>query len=282
MLNSRLQSVKLSLPLIQPLNLLSGLNIGPLMMSFGGAGGIMIDFTRSNERILIERSDVRSELFIDSKQRDKLSELDQAGNQQLQTTMLQEVIKNTVNNPDFKALAQLGSSKQPNPAAVQDVLNSSFQAMQDGLKSVQSSMDSSEEAVLRPNQISRLHELDLQWRGPLALSDKKVATELKLTDDQKAVVDAALKGYQMIQMNTLEPLMTQAMQYNQQNSNSKRAPVTFDPQQIQRTLANAMDSDAMRKARTSAEDKVKASLTPEQTAQWKTMTGTKFYFTRLD
>ena len=76
--------------------------------------------------------------------------------------------------------------------------------------------------------------------------------------------------------------MTQAMQYNQQASNSRRAPVTYDPQQIQRSLANAMDSDTMRKARTSAEDKVKASLTAAQLAQWKTMTGRKFYFTRLD
>ena len=167
-------------------NLLSGINIGPLMMSFGGAGGVMIDFTRSNERILIERSDVRSELFIDSKQRDELSDLDQAGNQQLQKTMLAAVIKNTVNNPDFKALAQLGNGKQPNPAAVQDVLNTSFQAMQDGLQSVQTTMDASEEALLHPDQITRLHELDLQWRGLLALSDKKVADELKLTADQKS------------------------------------------------------------------------------------------------
>jgi len=263
-------------------NLISGLNIGPLMMSFGGASGGMIDFTRSNERILIERTDVRSELFIEPEQRDLLSDIDQQGTQQLQMKMVQTVLQNTVNNPDFKALAQLGNGQKPNPGVLQDVLNTSFKAMQDGLQAFQASIDAKEEAVLNAKQKKRLHELDLQWRGLLALSDKKVADELTITADQKAIVDAALKAYQEVQTSVFEPLMSQAMQLNAQTSNNTRAPRTFDQQEVQRTLAAAMESDTMTKARASAEAKVKASLTAEQLAQWKKMLGQKFYFTRLD
>ena len=45
-------------------NILGGLNLAPMMMSFGGANGMMTDFTRSTERNLLKRHDVRSELFI--------------------------------------------------------------------------------------------------------------------------------------------------------------------------------------------------------------------------
>jgi len=262
--------------------LLNGLNFGPMIMSFEGAKGAMIDFTRSSARVLIERSDVRSELFIDPRQRDDLSALDQEGNSQLDRKILEVVIQNTVNNPDFKALAQLGTGKQPNPAAIQEVLNTCFSSMQDGLQSFQASLDGKEEAVLNPKQIKRLRELDLQWRGMLALSDKKVADELKITSEQKTVVDAALKGYLATQMETLMPLMNEATQYSQQAAGSKRAPRTLDEQGVQSAVVNAMQSDTMTKARASAEDKVKVALTADQLTQWKTMIGKKFYFTRLD
>jgi hypothetical protein len=264
-------------------SLMSGLNIGPLMMSFGGADGSMIDFTRSNERVLLERSDVRSELFIDSKQRETLGDMDQQNRQQLQKKMMDAVMQATINNPDFKALAQLGGSgQQPNFAVVQDVLNTSFETMQSGLQAFQISLDTKEEALLKPNQVKRLHELDLQWRGLLALSDPTVAKDLDVTADEKAVVAEALKTYLSVQLNTLEPLMAQAVQFGQQAASSNSAPRGFDQQEMKRSVSAAMDSDVMTKARTSAESKVKASLTADQLAHWKTMIGKKFYFTRLD
>lgn len=261
---------------------MSGLNLGPMMMSFGGAGGLMVDFTRSSERALLKRSDVRSELFIDSKQREQLADMEAAGAQQLQTKVLQAVVQNIGKNSDLKALSQQNPGGPPDLGALKDTLNASFQAMQDSLQAFQVEQDSKGEALLYPKQIKRLRELDLQWRGLLSLSDKSVADLLMISPEQKSVVDGALKDYQTTQMNLLQPIMTQAMQVGQQAATSGRGPRGFDPQLMQKTLSDAVESEAIKKARTAAEDKVRASLTADQKAQWKKMIGERFIFRHLE
>ena len=55
-----------------------------------------------------------------------------------------------------------------------------------------------------------------------------------------------------------------------------------DAQDMKRNMSAALESDAIKKTRTSAEDKIRASLTAGQLDQWKKMTGRKFVFANLD
>ena len=63
----------------------------------------------------------------------------------------------------------------------------------DSLTAVQADQNKKSEAILTPAQTKRLRELDLQWRGPLALSDEKLADKVTLTPDQRAKFTAMLK-----------------------------------------------------------------------------------------
>ena len=268
--------------------LMKGLNLGPMMMSFGGASGNTIDFTRSNERALLKRGDVRSELFIDSKQRELLTAQDAEGKQQMQQVVMQSAMKAFANNPDLQNIGaalkdSAANGDKPDLGPLKDALSNGFQQMQESLAVFQASEDAKSEGILRPKQVKRLRELDLQWRGLLALSDKKVAEELKATQEQRAVADAALKGYMDEQVKALQPVMNQAAQIGQQAAqNGGQPPANFNPQAMQKTVNDAMNSDALKKARSAAEAKIKASLTADQLAAWKKMQGEKFSFRDLD
>src|SRR5262249_35274846 len=52
------------------------------------------------------------------------------------------------------------------------------------------------EEILRPNQIARLHELDLQHRGPLALADPKVAEEAQISQEHRVAIMKINGDYQ--------------------------------------------------------------------------------------
>jgi predicted lipid-binding transport protein (Tim44 family) len=267
--------------------LMKGLNLGPMMMSFGGAGGGMIDFTRSNERNLLKRADVRSELFIDSKQREQLANLETQGKQQMQQVVMQSAMKAFVNNPDLanigESIKNSGNGAPPDLTGLKDALNTGFQQMQESLQVFQAGQDEKSEAVLRPKQLKRLHELDLQYRGLLALSERKVADSLKVTQDQRTVVEGALKDYMDAQMKAMQPIMNQAAQLGQQAAtNGGQPPAGFNPQAIQKNVNDLLNSDELKKARAAAEDKVKASLTPEQRTAWTGMLGQKFVFRVLE
>lgn len=264
-------------------NILGGLNLAPMMMSFGGANGMMTDFTRSTERNLLKRHDVRSELFIDSKQREQITELETTGKQEIQKKMMEAVMQNISSKTDeLKTLAE-GNSGTPDIGAIKDTINGTFQAMQEVLQTVQNTLDTKDEAILNPKQIKRLKELDLQWRGLLSLSDKKVAELLSVTPEQKQIVDVALKDFQTAQMAALQPVINQVIKMGQAAANSNgQPPRGFDPVDLQKKMQDALESDSIKKARIAQEDKIRASLTADQASIWKKLVGVKFTFRSLD
>lgn len=264
-------------------SLLSGLNLGPMLMTFGGASGMTIDFTRSNARILLQRDDVRGALFLNSKQIEQLEDLDKSSKVDMQQKMQQamaESFQNLQNNPDLQNL-QGGSPDQVKEGLGQlkDILNQSFQKAQEVMQTFQGEQDKKAETLLTKKQLTRLHELDLQWRGPLALSDKKVAEALKTTPEQNSTVDAALKDYLKVQTTALQNIMTQLAQAGPDGGPITPGAITPQAVQgIQQKVADALQSDDIKKARKKAEDKVLGALTPDQKDQWKKMIGAHFYF----
>lgn len=106
------------------------------------------------------------------------------------------------------------------------------------------------EKILKPSQLLRLAEIDLQVRGAEAFTDEKVADALRLTDDQKKQVAEAIE--------------------EGKNPPPRAMPPAPGGGGVVVWSANV---GADPKARKAACEKAEAVLTKEQQATWKKMTG---------
>ncbi|MEO2088669.1 MAG: sigma-70 family RNA polymerase sigma factor, partial [Gemmataceae bacterium] len=112
------------------------------------------------------------------------------------------------------------------------------------------------EKVLKPAQLVRLAEIDLQVRGAEAFTDPKVAEALRLTEDQKKSIGEAVDEIKNSNRGV------QAMPAVPAGGGGPGGVVVF-------TANIGFDP----KARKAACDKAEAVLTKEQQAAWKKMTG---------
>jgi hypothetical protein len=105
------------------------------------------------------------------------------------------------------------------------------------------------DGILKPDQIKRLKQIELQQRGEQALTDSEVQSQLKLTSDQKEKIktiaaDAAAERRELFQPGG-----------------------GGDPQEAQKKMAT------LRKA---TMERISAVLTADQKQTWKEMTGQPF------
>jgi hypothetical protein len=109
--------------------------------------------------------------------------------------------------------------------------------------------------VLKPEQASRLKQIELQLEGLRALTNKEVALALKLTDDQKSQVKKLFDGIATATSMAAPPGLT--------------GPEGLD-------AANKAFGEAWNKAFKAATEKIPSLLTPEQRRRWEGMTGAPF------
>ncbi len=251
-----------------PANPFANLSIPPsLFFGFLGPMSGIVDPTHSAAMQLLQRSDVQNELGVDLNQVSALKALQEKSQQEVRvklTTVGQDAAKS------FQGLPQDQIQGQ-----IQDTLSSVAATMQ----TMQGDIDKRTEGILRAKQISRLHQLDFQWRGPLALSDPKVAELLMLTADQKTKVSASLKEFTDMQQKAIMTVMMPV-------PNAKPAPPEDPPVspqvQMQRKMSAAMHTREMDKAKKEVEVKLLDLLTPVQKEQWKIAQGAKYTFHKLD
>jgi hypothetical protein len=112
--------------------------------------------------------------------------------------------------------------------------------------------------VLKPKQISRLKQIDLQLEGIRALlQNKEVALALKLTDDQKGKVTKLFEDIHAHAVS-VAPL-----------------PRPEDEKTVKETAMKA-HHEAWNEAFKEASGKIPSLLTPEQRRRWEAMTGAPF------
>ena len=104
--------------------------------------------------------------------------------------------------------------------------------------------------------LMRYHQLDLQQQGPIAITHKSVADELKLTDDQQKKVDDL-----QTQADTDRRAAMQGVDFQNMSDTDRQA--------LMAKMSNIQKAEG---------DKILALLTDAQKAQWKTMQGTPFTF----
>ena len=253
-----------------------GGQLAPLMMGFGSAFGGTVDFTHSNALNLLQRNDVRSELLLTAQQREKLDGLKAAAQQELMSKIISSAQEN------FQGIQDVPQEQRLEK--VQDGLTK----LQDTLKTYQNDQDKHIDELLTlkatggVGQVDRLHQLDLQWRGPLGLSEKKLADALKLTPDQRSKTSTALADYLQVQVQAMQKAFTGAGANGQGGPPQGAGPGGFNPQEMQKKMSEAMQSDEMKKARKEAEKQVLQSLTPEQKETWNSWLGKPFIFRTND
>lgn len=169
------------------------------------------DPTRSAVNYLLTRNDVRSELYITTRQREALDAANQKAPQEMMDRLrnsqeLQEMTQRMRRLRDVPP----GERQAQREQMRQEMQQSSEQLLSE-IQNYQSDLDKRTLEILTPEQVKRLHELDLQYRHGLALADGKRAQELALTQEQYQKVQEYLEEYR----NKQRELTSEAMGYGE-------------------------------------------------------------------
>ena len=161
---------------------------------------------------------------------------------------------------------------------------------------INSSLDESNktvETLLHRDQIQRLHQLDLQWRGGLALADKSVAEALNLSGDQQSKAAELLQVYReqqsAITMEVYKDFMDTQQQNDKGDNGEVRKMVSMRlriPDRKEMTPTQRLKFDEMEekieKIRKTQNAQALALLAPEQKAAWQKLQGKPFSFRARD
>ncbi len=232
------------------------------------------DPLRSAEMALLTRPDVQRTLMLTVKQKDALAELQNNAGEQFSQRMAQ----------NFQDLRNMTPEER---RAQRDQFRD---RMQDTITQVTGELNKQAEAILKPDQVQRLRELDLQWRGPLALNDPKVAEAMALEPEQKEKLAALLQEFRQAQQKAMQTAFAamrppQPPAPNADGSTPPPAPQARpNPMEMQARFRAAQQQveQQMEKVRKGLSEKALAVLTDEQRQRWQTLQGKPFLFRNLE
>src|SRR5579883_1895965 len=152
---------------------------------------------------------------------------------------------------------------------------------------MQGDMDKKIEAVLKPWQVKRLREIDLQWRGPLALTNTALADQVGLAPEQRAKLTEAATALHDADNKARQDAMQQLMgnfaaQRAQAQASGAPMPRFTPPTPEQMQALATKVQDAHEKALKDANAKATAVLTPPQAQAWRALQGKPFRFPTND
>ena len=132
--------------------------------------------------------------------------------------------------------------------------------------------------LLKPNQIERLYQLDLQYRGPLALGDPRTAEKVQLSPAHRAEIARIAAEYETQRQQAVQQYMAEVRE------TAAVQGVPARPGLIRRSSAAALQNrlspvrQKIEDLRKDAEARVLALLSPEERQQWEAAQGPKFKF----
>ncbi len=233
--------------------------------------GRMLEPGASAIRTLLKRNDVKTEIAISQRQTEQIKEIEDKA-----VTEGREQMR--ANLPDASAIAGMKDlSDEERNAKMAEMAQKMRDARSSNDAEISANVDKKAETILRKEQINRLHELDLQWRGPLALSDKKVADRFALTPEQRTKITAILAEYRKSQNDLFTSSFT-ALRGAAPEPGAP--PVRPDPAMIEKKLGEMQEQ--LDKVRAAQADKILALMTDQQKAAWNGAQGSKFTFRKTD
>ncbi len=259
--------------------------LGPMGFAvMGGANGTIpiIDPGYCYVYQLINRSDVRSDLFLDSKQKELIEAIDVNEQKAAQKRMqdLQDSIKagGTITLPaklEDREAKQIDSDPVVRRAMI-------IHELMPGTKTP-TKKDLQLAAILTDKQVKRLKELDLQFRGPLAMGIKPVADKTLLVTPEAPAVSDLLKQYREFVAKTLgvDRKETRTTNPDGSTSISINSNITnSSPDEMKSKLEKAHEE--IENSRRTLGQKAIKTITHTEQDTWKTMIGARFDFQHLN
>lgn len=235
---------------------------GPMM--FGGPGRFNSPLMSNTLGLLMTHIEVQTELRLDLRQKNALSELQNQSQADMRQRM-QQVFQDQRQN--FQDLRNLPADQRRQ--RMQEIQQQIQPQVQAAMNAYQGEIDERVKKILTPAQVTRLHQLDLQKRGILSLGDPKVADEIKIASETRSEISKTVTEWQQQQGEIIRAAMQTWFQNGGPQSGQQ-------PPDFQNRLSPIRQKlDANQKA---AEDKVWNLLTPEEQARWKAALGASFTF----
>jgi hypothetical protein len=214
-----------------------------------GGGGLPVFAMAGTRNLLplLKRSEVQSTIGLDLKQKQALDDL--------------------LNNPQRSAIRINATNEgDRDPEKIKKQIEDQIKAQQGGI-------DERIKSVLRPEQYDRLQQLDLQWRGLLALADQKVADRLKIAPAHRGEIGKISADYQAIKGQVMMEL---AQKSEEGAGNERRVMVRMNTKELENPLSPAYKK--LDEAKKDAEKKIMAVLSSEERVTWKAAQGAPFVF----
>lgn len=234
----------------------------------GGFGGGMFgnnDPTRSVTTTLIQREDVQGELGVSAAQREKIQAAQQGMRQAGQRVMQESGI-------DFQAMRDPNldpQKRQELMAQMREKMGQMREKMQAAQKESEDNAKKEIDASLTPTQRKRLAELELQYRGPLALADDTVAKQFNVTPEQQREIGNVLTEYRNGQQKVGEEMRSKMPQPGGGGQG-------FNREEMQKVFEDMQKSQE--RVKKASEDKVVALLNASQKSAWTAAKGKAFTF----
>ncbi|MDE2126072.1 MAG: hypothetical protein KGJ62_05740 [Armatimonadetes bacterium] len=251
-------------------------------LQIGGPYG-QKDPVRSHKFALLHRADVYAELSITSPEREKLDALELASVEGVQAQIRLQVRK-------------MGGYRGIPIEERRQVMADRRVKIENVVGNYIDNVDGQLAQILTPQQMERLDQIDLQWRGPLAIAAKSIGEQLKLSGPQRVAIDAAYNTFNTAEQTairyTMSPMQA-LMDANNAKTNGGKPDAggatqalaatnplnsggTFDQAAAQKAVTAAQKNAAVVQAKEEAA--VLQALSPEQLQTWHTMLGRKFSF----
>lgn len=198
---------------------------------------------------LIQRPDVQGALSLGMRQRAALRDIFAA-------------------NTEQRVMVSVRSDRGADPGAVQRQGDEQLRVQLSG-------RDTKVRAILKPEQWERLQQLELQWRGPLALADADVANRVDISGATRSKIAPIAAAYQKEKSEVLASL-TQTREDTSPDGTRRTVAVRMDTSELDRPLSPARKR--LEKAKRDADAQILAALTPEERERWKAACGEPFTF----
>ena len=208
----------------------------PMFMMPTGTGRSLLD--------VISRNDVQNELKLDLRQRNTVGELTQA------------------KGGPVRIQARVESSSDASPEEqIKKQLDAQFGGIEGKLKE-----------LLKPEQFDRLLALDVQWRGPVALGDPKVADRAQLTPAHRREITEIVSAYQRERMQ----IIFDNSQVNQSGDGTNRVALAVKAPDLSNPLSPVRKKlDPLKKE---TEEKILRILDSGERERWNALQGERFTF----
>jgi hypothetical protein len=213
----------------------------------------------SNPRGLLARQEVQQEIGLDLKQRNALTAMQEEG-----ANAIKERVRLAMQGQDPQVNAMSPEQRRVWLTRQQQQLARAEATAQQP----QGELDAKILQILRPEQVERLHELDLQKRGPLALGDPRVQQDLKLSSQTRAAESRISGEYR----NRLRTIVAEAMREATQSGDLRQGNLPDFTGRLS-PLRKKLEAN-----REQAEKQALDALTDEEKASWTAAQGKPFRF----